>query len=310
MPSHKDARLRELQFLGKVERAGSLEIACTQDLDEADRSMLVELIYAGYVNGVGSPPWISETHDLPAWETLDPRKNIIWQQIEHQRWYWMNRVQGGRDVSLRMAHKGRVRLSELEQALKTGRDRDPTGIMISRRHLEKDLNIALVSAAPESPVAVCMLDLNGLKQINDSLGHAAGDAAIATYLKSVAMFFGDGAEGYRADGGDELFVVMQGAALDHAFKTIRQALTQLAKERVEGVPFLSASCGLIVTGDPNADAKDLIKRVDAIQYRAKNESKKHSPRPSVMAVNDEAVDILPQVRAEACSLDRMDTGPR
>ena len=138
-----------------------------------------------------------------------------------------------------------------------------------------------------------MVDMNGLKQINDSIDHLAGDEAIETYLKTIAMFLGDDAEGYRGEGGDELVAVMRGTTLTEATKTMRQALTQLAKEKVRGVPFLSASCGITATGDPNTDARDLLKRVDAIQYRAKEESKKRSPRPNVLAVNDEPVEVLP-----------------
>jgi diguanylate cyclase (GGDEF)-like protein len=144
-----------------------------------------------------------------------------------------------------------------------------------------------------------MLDMNGLKQINDTIDHTAGDEAIETYLKTIAMFLGDDAEGYRGEGGDELVIVMRGAALPEATKTMRQALTQLAKEKIKGVPFLSASCGITATSDPNADARDLLKRVDAIQYRAKAESRRHTPRPSAIAVNEEAVEVLPAPAEEA-----------
>ena len=157
----------------------------------------------------------------------------------------------------------------------------------------KDLTIALVSASAESPVAVCMLDMNGLKQINDTVGHAAGDAAIDTYLKSVAVFLGDDAEGYRGDGGDELVVVARGVTAVDAATLMRRALTQLAKEKVEGVPFLSASCGVTASTDPNTDTKEILKRVDRIQYRAKEVSKRRSPRPSVLAVDDAPVEVLP-----------------
>src|SRR3954471_9021441 len=132
MANPKDARLRELQLLARIDRLGSLELPSTKELDPRERGMIAELIYDRFLNGVGSPPWTYEAEDLPAWVTLDPDKNTLLRQIEHQRWYWLNRVFAGREVSLRMTHKGRVRLAELEQALKTGRDRDPTGIMIGK----------------------------------------------------------------------------------------------------------------------------------------------------------------------------------
>jgi diguanylate cyclase (GGDEF)-like protein len=253
--------------------------------------MICELIMSGLLNG---PTWRTIQYS----DNFQDNRSSIYNITEFEQWDPLARVMGGQQVTLRMTHKGLVRLSELEQALKTGRDRDPTGTVISKRHLDKDLTIASVSARADSPVAVCMLDMNGLKQINDTIGHAAGDAAIETYLKAIAVFLGDDAEGYRGDGDDELVIVMRGTAVEAAVKTMRDALTQLAKEKVEGVAFLSASCGVTATTDPNASAKDLRERVDQIQYRAKAVSKKSSPRPSVIAVNEEVVEVLPTPTTE------------
>jgi PleD family two-component response regulator len=47
---------------------------------------------------------------------------------------------------------------------------------------------------------------------------------------------------------------------------------------------LTASCGSVSTTDPGADAAVLLKQADAVQYRAKDESKKHTPRVSAWAV--------------------------
>jgi diguanylate cyclase (GGDEF)-like protein len=275
----KDARLRELQFLAKLDREGRVEM--TVAVEDPDRLMILHLLREGYVN------------DLAALSGTSGNINNLEGALQNRLTQDLNLLLRLEPVALRINHKGRVRLAELEQALQTGRDRDPTNTVISKRHLDRDLIIAIVSAHADSPVSLAMLDMNGLKQINDNIDHAAGDEAIETYLKTIAMFLGDDAEGYRGEGGDELVIVMRGTALPEATKIMRQALTQLTKEKVRGVPFLSASCGVTSTVDPNTDAKDLLKRVDAIQYRAKGESKKRNPRPSALAVNDEPVEVLP-----------------
>ncbi len=282
-----DARIRELRLLAKIDATGALDLPQTHDLELRDKSMIVELIDGGLLNG-------PSTRTIQYSDSHSVNRSSVSGITEFERSDAMARVMGGQQVTLRISHKGRVRLAELEQALKTGRDRDPTDTVISKRHLEKDLIIALVSASAESPVAVGMLDMNGLKQINDTVGHGAGDDAIETYLRAVAMFLGDDAEGYRGESSDELVIIMPGASLEVAVKTMRDALTQLGKEKVEGVPFLSASCGVTTTTDPNTDARELLRRVDAIQYRAKEESRTRSPRPSVLAVNDNPVEILPE----------------
>jgi hypothetical protein len=50
MANLNDARLRELQWLARIDRTGALDLPSTQDLDARDRSMLAELIYNRRVN--------------------------------------------------------------------------------------------------------------------------------------------------------------------------------------------------------------------------------------------------------------------
>src|SRR5207244_5458270 len=65
--------------------------------------------------------------------------------LEFERIDPLARVMGGQQVTLRISHKGRVRLAELEQGLKTGRDREPFNILFGKRHIIPDLLIALAS---------------------------------------------------------------------------------------------------------------------------------------------------------------------
>ena len=133
--------------------------------------MIIELIDNGMLNGLS-------TRETPYGDHVDNR-SAIHNISDFESVDGIARVMGGQPVSLRISHKGRVRLAELEQALRTGRDRDPTGTVFSLRHREQDLTVALVSASVDEPVAVAMLDMNGLKEINYGPGgHSTGDAAI------------------------------------------------------------------------------------------------------------------------------------
>src|SRR3954463_2100581 len=118
MAGPTDARLRELQLLAKIDRTGALDLNDTFHLDQRDKDMLAELIYAGYLNGMGTIGW-SYRDDFGYYENIKPENNKLLHQIEYERWSSLNALLGGQRVSLRMTHKGRVRLSELEQALRT-----------------------------------------------------------------------------------------------------------------------------------------------------------------------------------------------
>ncbi|XYH98392.1 GGDEF domain-containing protein [Sorangium sp. So ce1128] len=135
----------------------------------------------------------------------------------------------GCHVNLSISHKGRVRLSELEQQLRTGRDRDDTGLLWAKRHLETDLAIELLSAGNEAPLSVAFLDMNGLKAINDTYGHAAGDEAIRAFFQAVTSTLGQHGEVYR-NGGDEVVVTLPRTTDERAGKLLDGLVRQLGKE--------------------------------------------------------------------------------
>lgn len=131
----------------------------------------------------------------------------------------------GDNVTLSISHKGRVRLSELEQQLRTGRDRDESGLLWAKRHLQTDLAIELLSASNEAPMSVAFLDMNGLKAINDNHGHAAGDEAIRAFFQAVTSTLGQHGEVYR-NGGDEVVVTLPRTTDERAAKLLGSRFRQ------------------------------------------------------------------------------------
>jgi diguanylate cyclase (GGDEF)-like protein len=187
---------------------------------------------------------------------------------------------------LRLTHEGRVRLSELKQALRTGREREPFGILWDARHWEQDLQIAVLDAREGASLAVAYLDMNGLKQLNDTRGHDAGDRALKTYFQAVASVLGERGQAYRV-GGDEVLVVLSNSDAQRSAHLLGLACKKLMSERLEevGAPqFLSIAAGIICATDSSALPAALRAAADKVQYRAKEESKKASPRPSVIAI--------------------------
>jgi diguanylate cyclase (GGDEF)-like protein len=199
-------------------------------------------------------------------------------------------VLAGKQMKLEISHKGRVRLSELMQQIKTGRDRDPTGLLLAKRHLLPDLAIAILYASEATPLSVAFLDMNGLKLINDTHGHDAGDHAIRAFFQAVIATLGEIGEAYL-NGGDEVVVILPNVADEQAGKLLDAFVRELGKDTLslgKGLvsTTLTASCGAASTVNPNDDAKAFLDRADAAQYRAKDVSKTHSPRVSACAVGE------------------------
>jgi diguanylate cyclase (GGDEF)-like protein len=292
MPTHaRDARLRELQFLARLDREGPLDLQ-THTLDDLQKAMLAELIYAGHLNGIGTIGWVYRD-DFQHMHVSRPENNNLFLDAERQRWNSINRLLGGQQVTLRISHAGRVRLSELEQALQTNRDREPFGILLGQRHVLADLAIAITRATGESPLTVAYLDANGFKTINDTLGHGQGDEALKSYMTVVSTVTERLGTAYR-NGGDEVVVIMPDTSTDLALKTMRTVAAQLHKEKLPGDFPLSLSCGLATTTDPNADAAEFLNRADEEQKRAKERSREGKPpRPNVFAVQGKELEVLP-----------------
>jgi len=122
-------------------------------------------------------------------------------------------------------------------------------------------------------VGLMYLDLDGFKQINDSLGHSAGDKI----LQSVARRLRDcvrNSDTVSRHGGDEFVVLLQeiSRAADAGI-TARKVLTALTSSPLLDFtsPEISVSVGLSTYPDDGDDAETLIHNADTAMYQAKVE---------------------------------------
>lgn len=120
------------------------------------------------------------------------------------------------------------------------------------------------------PAAMLFVDLNDLKQLNDSFGHCGGDAALVLVAEKLL-------EGTRANdcvarlGGDEFCVLLDHADEKSALETAERLVDLIAGEQMlfEGRPMpLSVAIGvtLIEQGDTPAA---VLARADKAMYRVK-----------------------------------------
>jgi diguanylate cyclase (GGDEF)-like protein len=133
------------------------------------------------------------------------------------------------------------------------------------------LDAALAARADQAVVAVMLIDLDGFKEVNDTLGHHTGDSLLQKI--SVALVRAVGAHGLVARlGGDEFAIVIPNvtsradvAALAH------DALT--AAERpvlIDGLALeVRASLGIALAPDHGDQAAALLRQADIAMYQAK-----------------------------------------
>jgi len=145
---------------------------------------------------------------------------------------------------------------------------DPLTGIDNRVTLKANLDALLRSG--KTTVAVLWLDLDRFKQINDTLGHAAGDVvlhAVAARLKKLA-----GEQGKIARfGGDEFIVVVPVAGAEAALafgEEVRRTISQPEASDGTTIDF-SASIGLSISTPGQQSADDLLRHADVALYEAK-----------------------------------------
>lgn len=147
---------------------------------------------------------------------------------------------------------------------------DPLTGLANRRAVDMRLDEAVATHRTDgSVVSLVVCDLNGLKRVNDTHGHAVGDRLLERFgsLLSVCGARLPGALAARL-GGDEFCLLTVGPPSDAVVEVADELCHRAAElELGEGV-----ACGVASTGDaigPLPSARRLFRLADAAQYRAK-----------------------------------------
>jgi diguanylate cyclase (GGDEF)-like protein len=165
----------------------------------------------------------------------------------------------------------------LQETLRTQSLRDPLTNLFNRRYLEVSLARDLARSIRRSqPLAVLMIDVDHFKTFNDTHGHEAGDAVLASLGELLASLSRNEDVACRY-GGEEFTLVLQEAdaalALDRAEEIRRAAGTIDVRVRRQAVGAISVSIG-IASYPQHGDTPDqLLKRADRALYTAKNQGR-------------------------------------
>ena len=147
-----------------------------------------------------------------------------------------------------------------------------TKVLNSRGFYEYGQKAIEIAIGTEREGAVIFGDMNGLKKINDTYGHDAGDRAIQAEVQILKSVFRDSDILGRL-GGDEFAIVAIGLK-EKGFDRIRTALDQATTEynKTSNEPFtVSISLGFATITKEKNDLKVLLKEADKKQYEEKKQ---------------------------------------
>lgn len=158
-----------------------------------------------------------------------------------------------------------------EQLLRRQATHDTLTDVFNRGRFEEELALYAALSGSEGydgEAAVLMIDLDGLKRINDQHGHAAGD----DYIKSVAHTIRRRlslSDVFARIGGDEFAALLPHTTSNQAHKLARTLVDEV---RVHSRGSVSIGVSMIRPGQSGGDA---LQRADQAMYRAKQQGAGH-----------------------------------
>ncbi|HJS92731.1 MAG TPA: GGDEF domain-containing protein [Solirubrobacteraceae bacterium] len=157
----------------------------------------------------------------------------------------------------------------LERLIHDARHDGLTGLP-NRTAIFEQLDEAIVRVEPGSALAVLFVDLDGLKMLNDTLGHDRADEMIREVGQRLSTVV-RGSDFVGRFGGDEFVVVAEGVADDDQAAKLGYRLLEAVSQPLPGVDssVVTASIGIALLTDAQSDAREALRQADAAMYEAK-----------------------------------------
>lgn len=218
--------------------------------------------------------WLNQDYDIRNVEsqTVDADGNVAWVSGSvfgtivdgHLLHFWTKR----RDLTEQKRYETAI-LHKADHDALTG---------LPNRHWFQERIAALTAdhLARDKRLCIGLLDLNGFKEINDTLGHSVGDQI----LKAVGIRLLKGLKTHGAEiarlGGDEFAIILPEILDPRLAEDMADNLEQLLAQPfvIEEMPLMvNGSLGLVMFPDWQGGGEDLLRLADVAMYAAKNEGR-------------------------------------
>jgi diguanylate cyclase (GGDEF)-like protein len=149
---------------------------------------------------------------------------------------------------------------------------DPLTGLQNRRGMQAALRASLDRLDQSGPLALLLIDVDGLKEINDELGHASGDRVLRSVAAAIRLTVRETDIGSRW-GGDEFAIVAPRTALDAADRLVERLQRHLTRHSRSADIAVSVSVGVAIAekgASVGTDVEELMQIADGSLYRAKD----------------------------------------
>jgi diguanylate cyclase (GGDEF)-like protein len=176
-------------------------------------------------------------------------------------------------VVLRHAKRANKQLAESEHRATELAFRDTLTGLGNRAHLLEVMTESMASLGPKEKLALLFIDIDGFKDINDTLGHHVGDELLTAAAWRLASVKNNKAA-VRV-GGDEFAILISISNDDEIGVISRYVLENLRQQTPAGDHVLSvtASIGVAIAPEHGTDPETLLRRADIALYHARSEGR-------------------------------------
>ena len=159
--------------------------------------------------------------------------------------------------------------SYVEAQQQLARTDDLTGLLNRTGFMERSEALVNSAARYELSVVIGFIDLDGFKNVNDTLGHSRGDEVLRTVGATLRSSTRESDIAARF-GGDEFAVLLPNTKLDGALAFFAKLHEELVTGmRTHGSSDLGVSIGAIVFEQGPPHLEDALRSADQLMYRAK-----------------------------------------
>jgi diguanylate cyclase (GGDEF)-like protein len=152
---------------------------------------------------------------------------------------------------------------------------DPLTHIRNRRSYEKTVDSEINrSLRYEQPLSLVMFDVDCFKDINDELGHKAGDAVLVEIAGMVERSVRTSDSVFRM-GGDEFSIIIPGVELEGVLRLAEKIRRQVAGQAFVGERKITLSLG-VAEFLPETTKDDLYRNADKALYLAKNRGRNNT----------------------------------
>ncbi|MEW5688225.1 MAG: GGDEF domain-containing protein [Pseudomonadota bacterium] len=168
---------------------------------------------------------------------------------------------------------------------------DPLSGLTNRRGFDRLADEALARARRAGlPMAAVLFDLDHFKRVNDTCGHATGDAVIAGFA-AVLRATAPGAAITARQGGEEFVMLIEGATAETAWLAAEAVRIRTAAGLGPDLPRVTVSGG-VAELRPDETLADLLRRADQAAYDAKNTGRDRICRAEAGAIEAQGLRLV------------------